>query len=312
MDDQVDNYNVWCLELDLNWECNEAPGCAIKVDHCCYFIGCSGAQWLDESLAEIMRSTDINSRITFIWLDIKNPREGQNDCHERWPANRRQIIRDAMVAGLGAANIYTKAEFQRDFEANGNRWPSWQNLQERGQKFILVLEDQIDGSGKNDDGAFFIAVKSLTEARRFPHAAFINVEGADLGREDPPKWNDRYIYRTWGADWNTAVSLGFNLIGTDDIDEPTTITDPRIHSPSPIYVSPFFNSDQMWGTKDHPIPEISSAIARATPGSTLRIRPWIYPWLWVYPQRYVFDKPVVLDRDPRYEGSVVIGARVIP
>ena len=299
IDDQIDNYNVWCVELDLNWETDCGP--CITVDHCCDLVtDCAGEQRLDESIAEILRSTDTDQRVTFIWLDIKDPSIWWNRCHETWPANRREVIRNGML-GLGSSTIYSKTEFDMDFKANGGHWPSWQNLRDRGKRFILVLEDALDASGKDDDPILFIAVGSLDDARRISHATFINIEGADttLGIPAP---NDRWIYRAWGADWNKGVARGFNLIGTDDVDHGNTITDSRTHSPQPLYVNGFnFNSDRLWGTKSFPMNQIPPALVRATPGSTLRIRSGTYAG------PHTFDKPLLVEKDPRYEGPVIIG-----
>jgi len=110
------------------------------------------------------------------------------------------------------------------------------------------------------------------------------------------------IYRAWSADWNEAVSRGFNLIGTDDIDQGYTITDSRTHSPQPMYVNGFaFNEDRLWGTKNYPMNLIASALVRATPGTTLRIRPGSYAG------PYTLEKPMIVEKDPRYDGLVVIG-----
>jgi hypothetical protein len=300
MDDQVDNYNVWCLELDLNWETDCGP--CITVDHCCdLVVECGGEQRLHESIPEILRSTETGQRVTFIWLDIKDPSIWWNRCHETWPVNRRDVIRAGMLA-LGAENIYAKSEFDADFAQNGGHWPSWQSLRDRGKKFILVLEDSLDSSGKADDPLFFIAVGSLPEAiNDYPHATFINIEGADTTKGVPAP-NDRWIYRAWNTDWNDAVSRGFNLVGTDDVDNGSTITDSRTHSPQPLYVNPFsYNSDRRWGTKNYPMNQIGAAVARATPGTTLRISPGTYAG------SYTFDKAMVMQRDPRLTGSVVLG-----
>lgn len=302
MDDQIDNYNAWCVELDLQWETDcGSPGC-ITVDHCCpLVIECGGEQRLWESTAEIMRSAEIANRVTFIWLDIKESGSFPNGCHEEWPANRREMIRDALVGLLGSDNIYTKAEFDVDFSANGGRWPSWQSLRDRGKKFILVLEDQLDASGKDDDDVFFIAVSSLAAATSTSHATFINIEDANTAYGTPAP-NDRYIYRAWNADWNEAVSRGFNLIGTNDIDNGDTITDSRTHSPQPLYVDPFsFNEDRLWGTRGYPVSSISAAVDRATAGITLRLRPGSYA------EARTFSKAMTIEKDPRYSGTVVIG-----
>ena len=299
IDDQMDNYNVWGLELDLQFGYDCGP--CISVDHSC--LPNDGDQRLSESIAEILRSTDMSNRITFIWLDIKDSGWGPwNYCYNEWPYNRREFIRNGML-GLGVDNIYTKTEFDLDFATNGGHWPSWQNLRDRGKKFIIVLEDPIERppSGKDDDPVLFIAVSSISEAKSVPHATFINIEHADTAF-GVPQPNDRYIYRAWNTDWNDAAARGFNLIQTDDIDQGYTITDSRTHSPQPMYVNGFaFNEDRLWGTKNYPMNLIASALVRATPGTTLRIHPGSYAG------PYTLDKPMIVEKDPRYVGLVVIG-----
>jgi hypothetical protein len=314
MDDQIDNYNTWCVELDLQWEsdCGN-PGC-ITVDHCCWeMAGCWGEQRLYESIEEIKRSTEIGHRITFIWFDIKDSGKGHSWCHETWPSNRRDLIRATLVDLLGLDNIYTRKDFDDvDFSKNGGHWPSWQNLRDRGKKFILVLEDTIDPSGRDNDVVLFIAVGSLEDTKNIPWATFITIQDADTTK-GVPKPNDRYIYRAWfdigthdPESWETAVSRGFNLIATDDMNQGYTITDSRTHSPQPLYVNGFdFDANRLWGTRNYPMNGIMAASARATPGTTLRIRPGNYPG------PYTFDKSMIVEKNPapRYAGPVVIGTQ---
>ena len=309
IDDQLDNYNVWAVELDLNWE--EDCGPCIEVEHCCY--ACSGTQYLSDSIAEILRSTDINYRVTFIWLEIK-----KIFCHETWPSNRRDIIRDTLIGLLGEDNIYKKEEFQRYFENNGH-WPSWQEIRDQGKKFILVLEDPVDASGKADDRVLFITVASEQETHDVPWATFVNIKGADTSLGVPVP-NDRWIYRAWFSDgtsdhhnWENGVSRGFNLIYTDDINGDYTILDSRTHSPQPLYVDasytdpcspiPILLCERYFGTKGYPMNDLLAATTRATPGSTLRSRPGNYAG------SYTFAKPMIVEKDPRDAGTVVIGSQ---
>jgi hypothetical protein len=302
LDDQIDNYNVWCVELDLQWETDCGP--CITVDHtdsCC-----DGEQRLHESIAEILLSTESSQRITFIWLDIKD--SGNSLVHEAWPDNRRELIRDGMLA-LGAEKIYTKSEFDMNFSTNGGHWPSWQQLQADGKEFILVLEDRVDPSGQTNDPVFFIAVDSLQDATNgYSWATFINIEGADTSKGIPMP-NDRWIYRAWfgpgtidTSTWETAAARGFNLINSDDIDHGYTITDSRTHSPQPLYVNRLaFTADRLWGTRNYPMNHLPSAIARASPGTTLRIHPGDYP------APVTFAKPLRVQRQPGSVGVVRIG-----
>jgi hypothetical protein len=301
LDDQIDNYNVWCVELDLNWETDCGP--CITVDHCCDLVTeCGGEQRLWESIAEILRSTEIDHRVTFIWLDIKDPSSWWNRCHDTWPSDRREVIRDAMLT-LGASSVYTQAEFDVDFATNGGHWPSWQDLRRRGKKFILVLEDQLDASGKDKDPVLFIAVSPPgSTVAQYPHATFVNVEGGSTAYGSPQP-NDRWIYRAWNTDWGVALSRGFNLVGTDDVDNGSTVTDSRTHCPQPLYVDGASSDpDRQWGTRSYPLSGISAAVSRATAGVTIRLRAGKYAGSSV-----PGDKAMAVCPDPRYEGAVRIG-----
>ena len=151
----------------------------------------------------------------------------------------------------------------------------------------------------------------MEEASKIPHAAFINIKGADTSKEVPTP-NDRWIHRAWFAfgtsdtdNWEAGASRGFNLVGTDDIDQGYTITDSRTHSPQPLYVNgTAFDSSRLWGTRDYPMHQIQAAVARATPGTTLVIRPGNYS------ASCLCDKPVSVESDSRYVGKVVIGGRM--
>jgi len=164
------------------------------------------------------------------------------------------------------------------------------------------LEDNLDPSGKADDPVLFIAVGSLDEAiNEVPWATFINIESADTSKGVPLP-DDRYLYRAWNADWNVAASRGFNLIGTDDVDSSDTITDSRTHSPQPLYVNRLaFTADRLWGTRNYPMNHLPSAIARASPGTTLRIHPGDYP------APVTFAKPMRVQRQPGFIGAIRIG-----
>lgn len=294
MDDQIDNYNCWGIELDLSYVGQECYS-TIEVYH----------PWggrdmcLEAAIQEILRADDLDQRVTFIWLDVTrgNPSD--------WPANRRELIRKSMLA-LGAEHVYRKSEFDSDFAANQARWPSWQQIHARGKRFILVLEDSLDETGYADDDVFFIAVPDHAWTASLTHATFINVKDAALDHGYPGP-NDRWLYRSYPSTgssdtktWEDGVSRLFNLVGTDDIDQDYTILDSRTHSPQPLYVDRTATV-RLWGTRAYPMNDLSAAIARASPGITMRIRPGNYP------APVTFNKPMRVVPDPRTTGTVVIG-----
>jgi len=298
MNDQLDDFNCWGLELDLTVDSQCVP-LGIHV----YHPGGGRDLCLDEAIQEILRASDFEERVTFIWLDVTNP--------EPWPPNRRELIRSGMLA-LGADRIYYRRDFEAYFEVH-QRWPSWQHIHQLGKRFVLTLEDTQDGPVATNDDMFFIAASSLAEATdpANAHARFINVKdaGTDQGIPAP---NDRWMFRSYPGitshdteTWEYGVSRLFNLVGTDDIDQDYTILDPRTHSPQPLYVhgaatGPF------WGTRAYPMNQLSSAIARASPGITLRVRSGTYPG------PLTFHKPMRVERDPRASGSTIIGAAQTP
>lgn len=293
MDDQLDNYNCWALELDLTVDSKCVPY-GIHVYH-----PAGGRDLcLDEAIQEILRANDLDERVTFIWLDVTNP--------EPWPANRRELFRSGMLA-LGADRIYPKKDFEAYFALH-QRWPSWQHIHKLGKRFILVLEDTQDGPVAPDDDLFFIAAPSFQEATSpsQTHATFINSKNADLANGNPAL-NDRWLYRSYPGfgshdteTWENGVSRLFNLVGTDDIDQEYTILDSRTHSPQPLYVNRMATT-RLWGTRGYPMRDLPTAILRASPGVTLRLRPDNYP------SPVSFAKPMVVQKDPRYAGIVVLG-----
>ena len=68
------------------------------------------------------------------------------------------------------------------------------------------------------------------------------------------------------AYWEDSVARGFNYIGTNCVDEPETITDTRIYSPSPLYVIPSFANTRQWGTWDDPMTSMTAAASRVSAG----------------------------------------------
>lgn len=293
MDDQLDNYNCWGLELDLTRDAKCVPY-GIHVYH-----PAGGRDLcLDEAIQEILRSEDLEERVTFIWLDVTNP--------EPWPANRRELFRSGMLA-LGEDRIYPKNHFEAYFALH-QRWPSWQHIHKLGKRFILVLEDTQDGPVAPDDDLFFIAAPSLQAATdpANAHVTFINVKNAALEHGIPAP-DDRWLYRAWPGTgpsdpvkWEDGVSRLFNLVGTDDIDQDYTILDSRTHSPQPLYVNRAATT-RLWGTRAYPMRDLPTAIQRASPGITLRLRPDNYP------SPLTFAKPMVVQKDPRHAGIVVLG-----
>ena len=108
LDVQIDNYNVWQIELDCSWDTKDFGG--IVVDHDC--VGAKGRS-LATVFDELNNSVTLNSRFTMIYMELKSKSIGQ-ECREEWPSDNatyRDFIYDEIDTYLDVNRVYTPEEF---------------------------------------------------------------------------------------------------------------------------------------------------------------------------------------------------------
>ncbi len=280
---QIDDYNCWCLELDLVWHTDNQ----IRVQHGCGSQESAGL--LSVQLGLIGQSVESRDRITVVYMEMKPA------CNS-WPA--RQVYRDYIRNAVNAAlpgGVYTSSEFKN---VDQFRWPSYQELLRRGYRWVIILDEEETGFA--DDNFFF------GMARGNPPAAFENnsvLVNIGLGSVTPNRGAqpDRWMFRAWPGPrcdvfddegyFDDAIAAGYTLVATNCIDRHYTMT-PTTHSASPVRVTST-GSGTAFGTLGFPFRQGSGlilAVQRASPAVPIKINAGLYQ----VPAGTRFSRPVTL------------------
>ncbi len=317
LNDQIDNYNVWQVELDIWWN---NGGCN-TVRHCCT----DNTHSFSAELSNIFGAVTGSQRFTVVYLEMKVP-GGWCPCQENWPSRPvyRQCIYDTIAGAGDVGRVYTAGDF---VSVDQSRWPSWQELVRRGKHLMFILDDLAgDLGGPFDDSFFFGVTTSDPPPTGLPaNTVLVSLNaGCDTYpiEQGPQQVNDRWLYRAWPGNcaldacihmndeyWTTAVGLGFNLVATNCVDQDHTLAAPT-HSPQPLYVREYYPSaDPQYGTLGFPYISDSgliSGIDRASPMVDVIISGATYNVTGVGGSPYVIAKPVVLKARPSAVGADAI------
>lgn len=238
MDDQIDDYNNWLLELDLHYDDGE-----IIVEHYC--TDTVGNQSFSAAMAEIARSATWSQKVTFIYLNRVTSGTGFG-CYDDWPSNYQELIKDVIFAAIDERRLYRYGDFYFD---DNSVWPSVQELVRRGHNFVVSID------GDSDSEAYFFLNSIVTPA----------AGGCDLGGS-PDAWTaDPGVLARLYPDsicstscllqddgyFEDGVRLGYTFIANNCVDDEDCV-DSRIHSPMPYFVSPSGAPDHQWGTLAFP------------------------------------------------------------
>jgi hypothetical protein len=231
LSNQLDGLNVWGIEIDM---CGINDEGRLQVKH-----GAEpGSSLLFRNIMSEVRQTNTfqkRARIVFLWLDVKE--QVLSEC--RWRdfsddgrANLMQAEIEAFLGGGDASIFYTNADWNND----GRRWPSIQELLSR-RKYFIPIYDNNDHNPNHP--FFFVTAVSLEEANRIgSHVAFINKKDVDL-EGDRISPTDQYLWRSYGVnsrdEWERGAQLGFNLLSTDEVAAEWTFT-LQTHPPVPVFV----------------------------------------------------------------------------
>lgn len=299
LDKQVDDFNVWQLELDIAWDTNGGGGTfnGVVVDHDCLL---GKAQTLGDSLNELSKSKTLNSRFTVIMMELKDPNNNSQSCRDAWPARDvyRADISNAIVANLTFDRVYTPDEFD---SIDNLTWPSMQELLRRGKNYCIVLNEIVTGQVSSP---FFFN----KEFDNPPNPAYADNRilyslngGFDLATKNDAVVDesqiankDRYLWRAYpgrancldtngdGDDsfWNKMVNRGFNFVASNCVDDNDQILDTRTHAPQPLYVDKNDLNNKQYGTHGYPVNLLESAMVRASPSMVdIMIKPGTYSLL---------------------------------
>jgi hypothetical protein len=274
---QIERYGTFCVELDMYWD-NDAHGTNqpdIMIEHFCN--SSHDARTLREELQEIATPTaGMTERVIFVYLEMKTTNQGV--CYDDWPVDGQQIV-DKIIGelratlGLGTVEapgtVYTPHTF---INVHGSRWPSMQEINRLGHRFVVFVDD--NGTFADNDLVFTVAGSVIGFD---PNTTLLNRSNGndETGNNNSPiAVAPRWLNRAWpnvdlcsltnGDYWNNSVNRGFNFVATNCVDDSQTITDSRIHSPSPLYLTTSAPNSAGWGTWNDPMTSFIAATNRAS------------------------------------------------
>lgn len=280
---QIDNWNCWCVELDLHWHED-----TIQVHHLCEFGGSGPA--LSTALEEVARSTEQYDRVTVVYLELKGA------CGSSWPSRQtyRFFIRSAVNAAFGSA-VYPSTEFKT---IDQSCWPSYQEMLRRGYRWVVILDEEETGFA--DDDLFFGMARGNPPTEFEANSVLIN---SGLGSAIPDRGDqpERWMFRAYPGPYcdvaddeeyfDGAIARGYTFIATNCIDRHYTMT-PSTHSPSPVRVTNG-GSGTEFGTLSFPYrfgAGLLRAVLRASPMVPVNIIGGVY----FVPRGTRLDRPIVL------------------
>ena len=179
--------------------------------------------------------------------------------------------------------VYT----HEDFKNNSRLWPSLDDLLSQGKHFVFIIDGGNEDGGhwntdKPDHWYFFVTATSKAKATEYgkPWIRVLNRENGDLPDGEWPVDGDGYLWRAWNLnddeEFYTALSEGFNLLGTDyywygwtETEHPSYVH-PYVHPPVPLFVN-HAAGPQEFGTSHWPFLTVNGAVDRAYPGIEVEV-----------------------------------------
>jgi hypothetical protein len=314
--EQIDDYNVWQLELDIM----DYHGDFKVPGDSCDPASLSQADSLTPLLNKLQAdSNPLAHPFTVIYLDMKGM--GQNACAYTWGSAIKDRLKAAFIGSLGQSAIYPSSEF---VTTDASSWPSYQNLNARKYRWAVIVDwhgyvptgfspapgtclDQNPYNCFVQDDLFFAATSSIPTASPTVTANTVLVNLAAGCNSSPgptatvlPPRDNRWLYRGWpngecslicshmdGAYWNYAVkNVGYNFVATNCINYDDTFNGPYgglTHSADPLFVTnrpsttcPASTPTCEWGTKEFPFHDLNAALDRASPAVAVVIETGTY------------------------------------
>jgi hypothetical protein len=269
--EQIEKYGTYCIELDMYWDEDGGVGDQpeVWIEHNC------GSPHVARTLRQNLQELDTpvagrNERVIFVYLEMKTT--FQAPCYDAWPVDGTEVIEKIigdLDAELGRASMYTPSTF---INQHNSTWPSMQEINRLGHRYVVFIDD--DGYFTGSDVVFTVSSSAFGFDS---NTALLNRNnGSDLGGNEnsPIAVAPRWLNCAWStgtfcgemndAYWNNSVNLGYNFVATNCINDPETITDSRIHSPSPIYLTTSAPDSEGWGTWNEPMTNFVVATNRAS------------------------------------------------
>jgi hypothetical protein len=283
--EQIDDYNVWQLELDVY----DYDGQLKIAGDTCDPLDLTRADSLDTLMSKLQSDSDPALHpFTLIYLDMKGM--GQDGCAYSWGSQLNDRMKTVFTQELGEGTIYPSSVFVNQ---DGSSWPSYQNLTTRGYRWAIVVDwHGMTPPGADLDKLFFEATSTnptdnSVDAALSPSTVLVNIEGGcdiDPTSTSPGIRNNRWIYRAWPSGncstacalmsnlyWGNAVERKYSFVATNCINYANTFLSPT-HSPDPVFVDqrndvscPIASlSVCEGGTKAYPFHNLNTAVDRAS------------------------------------------------
>jgi hypothetical protein len=268
---QIDDYNVWQLELDIM----DYNGSLKVPGDLCDPASLSQADSLTTLLTKLQaESVPLAHPFTVIYLDMKGM--GQDGgCAYTWGSAIKDRLKAAFTGSLDPSAIYTSHEF---VTTDASSWPSYQNLASRKYRWAVIVDwhGYVPPGFSPDpssclahmpyncfvqDDFFFAATGSIPTApsNLTPNTVLVNMAAGCNASPGPtaislPLRDNRWLYRGYpsgecslicshmdGAYWNYAVkNVGYNFVATNCINYDDTFNGPYgalTHSADPLFVT---------------------------------------------------------------------------
>lgn len=288
---QIDNWNCWCVELDLHYYHSDNQ---IHVGHLCGTF--DSGPLLSTKLNEITQSVEQADRVTVIYLELKSACASTPGFPSSWPASPtyRAAIRTAVTNAFGN-QVYPSIEFKT---TDQYRWPSFQELLRRGYRWIVILDEQ--ETAFSDDDFFFGMARGNPPTAFEANSVLVNSDDDDVvpNRGDQP---DRWMFRAYPTPscgtpddedyYDDAIASGYTFVATNCIDHHYTMT-PTTHSASPVRVTNG-GTGTAFGTLAYPY-RLGDGLVQAVQRASPRVPVSIVGGLYVVPRGTQLYQPCIL------------------
>lgn len=245
--EQLDSYNVWCIELDVRWSETASD---FWVFHSC--LDDFGSNSLDYHLNLIQGSRRIVDGFTYV--DLETWEIGPCVFFPSIvpkPVGWKSSLRDKLLARFGS-KIYTQDNFLND----GSRWPSAQELIRRGKHIAFQIKGPNTSNNHLD---FFFAANGVYDDPNTPSSdESLNTQNENLVVTPGLLGDDRMARHYPGgltcpsessSEYTTAVGNGFTFTAANCSEKWGV---PQLHPPIPTYVNQTPHSPSPRGTWNHP------------------------------------------------------------
>ena len=246
---QLDLINVWEIELDVHYVNEGQPSGLDKyqVFHTC----ADDTDELPLKLAMDQIKATQRFQDGLFFLNIQpGPAPGTlgifgcDDWEDLTTFNHDVNVDNIITSKLGIEKIYTNA----DFLADGQVWPSVQELVRRGKRVVVHVRYQSPNYNPVNTSLKFLKRSSgLDSSLAFWNSDDENASFMDLG--------DKHMARYYPSDsicesifepgnWNDAINSGFNFPATNCVDVSDDFLEQldRFHPPYPMYAISTFSS----------------------------------------------------------------------